>query len=406
MAVTAGSLPPDAPEVGHGATRETPGTMTDRQRILAILDRRPPDRIPWIPRLEIWHTARLATGTMPPEFAGLTLRQVERALGTGTPARAGRIFSIRRPGVETIVHREPNGSVLEYRTPLGSVFQRRVLTDTLKAVGIGESEVDYFLKDPRDYDVLEYLAEHTHYDPTYEEYLAYEREIGDDGYPMVSVGDCPFHHFLRQLAGYERSYFELADHPDRVERLVSLMTDLDRDRLWPVLEQSPARMLLHGVHHSSHMTPPPLYRRWIKPYYQALSARLHAVNKRLVMHADNDTRLILPDLKAAGYDMLECFATAPLTDTTVEEARAVLATDVIIWGGIPSVLLEPDSTPEADFEAYMDRLFRIIAPGDAFILGVADNVMPDGDIRRIARITQLVNARAAYPIPTSAAASG
>jgi hypothetical protein len=319
----------------------------------------------------------------------------------GTPARAGQIFAVRRSGVETVVHREPHGSVLEYRTPLGSVFQRRVLTDTLAAVGIGESEVDYFLKDTRDYDVLEYLAEHTFYDPTYEGYLAYEREIADDGYPMVSVGDCPFHHFLRLLAGYERSYLELADHPQRVERLVAVMTDLDHERLWPVLEQSPARMLLHGVHHSSHMTPPPLYRRWIKPYYQELSARLHAVDKRLVMHADNDTRLILGDLKDAGYDMLECFATAPLTDTTLEEARAVLGTDVIIWGGVPSVLLEPQSTPEDEFEHYMDALFRTIAPGDAFILGVADNVMPDADIRRIARITDLVNQRGAYPLPVT-----
>jgi uroporphyrinogen-III decarboxylase len=372
--------------------------MTDRERILAILDRRPPDRIPWIPRLLIWHTARVTTGTLPPEYRGLSLREVERALGVGTPAREGRIYRVERPGVETLVHRHGNESVLEYRTPYGAVRQRRVLTDTLAAVGIGESEVDYFLKRPEDYDILEYLAEHTHYHPTYEEYLAYEQSVGDDGYPMVAVGDCPFHHFLRQLAGYERSYLELADHPDRLERLLAVMTQVDRERQWPVIERSPARMLLHGVHFSSYMTPPPLFRRYIKPYYQELSARLHACDKRLVMHADNDTRLILQDLQEAGYDMLECFATAPLTQTTLEEARAVLGSDVIIWGGVPSVLLDPESTPQAEFEGYMDRLFRTIAPGDAFILGVADNVMPEADIRRIARITELVEQRGWYPI--------
>jgi uroporphyrinogen-III decarboxylase len=372
--------------------------MTDRERILAILDRRPPDRIPWIPRLQIWHTARVATSTLPPEHRGRSLREVERALGVGTPAREGRIYRVERPGVETLVHRQGNESVLEYLTPYGSVRQRRVLTETLAAVGIGESEVDYFLKRPEDYDVLEYLAEHTHYQPTYEEYLAYERAVGDDGYPMVAVGDCPFHHFLRQLAGYERAYLELADHPGRLERLLTIMTEVDRERQWPVIERSPARLLLHGVHLSSHMTPPPLFRRYIKPYYQELAARLHAANKRLVMHADNDTRLILQDLKEAGYDMLECFATAPLTQTTLEEARAVLGSDVIIWGGVPSVLLEPESTPQAAFEGYMDRLFRAIAPGDAFILGVADNVMPEADITRIARITELVEQRGWYPI--------
>ncbi|HEU5318997.1 MAG TPA: uroporphyrinogen decarboxylase family protein [Chloroflexota bacterium] len=375
------------------------GTMTDRERVLAVMERRPVDRIPWIPRLLIWHTARRTTGTMPPELAGMTLREVERALGVGTPARDGRVFRVEYDGgVEVRVERAGNESVLEYRTPVGTVRQRRVLPGTLAAVGIGESEVDYFLKVPEDYDALDYLAEHTRYVPTYDAYLAYEREVGDDGYPMVSAGDCPFHHFLRQLAGYERGYLELADRPERVERLVRVMTDVDRERLWPVLEQSPARLLLHGVHLSSQMTPPPYFRRFIAPYYRELSARLHAADRWLVMHADNDTRLILPDLKAAGFDLLECFATAPLTRTTLAEARAVLGTDVAIWGGVPSVLLEPDSTPEDEFERYMQELFDVIAPGDAFILGVSDNVMPEADITRIARITRLVAERGRYPV--------
>ena len=383
-----------------------PPEMTNRERILAIMEGRPPDRIPWIPRLQIWHTARLKTGTMPPQFAGLSLREVERALGVGTPAREGRVFRVEHDGgVEVQVHRSPGESVLEYRTPVGAVRQRRVLPDTLATVGIGESEVDYFIKSPRDYDALEYLAEHTRYIPTYEQYVAYEGEIGDDGYPLVAGGDCPFHHFLRQLAGYENGYLELADRPERVERLLRVMTDLDRERLWPVLEQSPARLLLHGVHHSSHMTPPPYYRRFIAPYYRELSARLHAAGKWLVMHADNDTRLILPDLKTAGYDLLECFATAPLTRTTLAEARAALGNDVALWGGVPSVLLEPDSTPDGEFEDAMHELFDVIAPGDRFILGVSDNVMPEADITRIARITELVAERGAYPVrprtPTS-----
>jgi uroporphyrinogen-III decarboxylase len=378
--------------------------MTNRERVLAVMDGRAPDRIPWIPRLLIWYTARQKTGMMPPAFAGLTLREVERALGVGTPAREGRVFKPVYEGVEVEVKRSGSESVLEYRTPVGTVRQRRVLPETLAVVGIGESEVDYFLKSPEDYDALEYLAEHTRYVPTYEAYLAYEREIGDDGYPMVAAGDCPFHHFLRQLAGYDRGYLELADRPERVGRLLALMTEMERDRLWPVLERSPARLLLHGVHFSSQMTPPPYFRRYIAPYYRELSARLHAAGKRLVMHADNDTRLILSDLKAADYDMLECFATAPLTQTTLAEARAVLGTEVAIWGGVPSVLLEPDSTPYDEFERYMHELFDVIAPGDRFILGVSDNVMPEADIGRIALITALVAERGAYPVRARAIA--
>ena len=46
----------------------------------------------------------------------------------------------------------------------------------------------------------------------------------------------------------------------------------------------------------------------------------------------------------------------------------------------------------------MDGLFRTAAPGDAFILGIADNAMPDSKIERIERITEIVGQRGVYPL--------
>lgn len=42
--------------------------------------------------------------------------------------------------------------------------------------------------------------------------------------------------------------------------------------------------------------------------------------------------------------------------------------------------------------------FRTVAPGDAFILGVADNVMPNAQLERLERITQMVEDWGHYPI--------
>ena len=72
-------------------------------------------------------------------------------------------------------------------------------------------------------------------------------------------------------------------------------------------------------------------------------------------------------------------------------------TKVIIWGGIPSVLL-CDPVTDAQFEDYMHDLFRTIAPGDAFILGVADNVMAEGILERVKRVTEWVEEYGRYPI--------
>ncbi len=64
---------------------------------------------------------------------------------------------------------------------------------------------------------------------------------------------------------------------------------------------------------------------------------------------------------------------------------------------MPSVILE-EAYSEAAFEAYMAEMFRTIAPGDAFILGIADNVMPTSLISRIKRITEMVEEYGIYPI--------
>jgi hypothetical protein len=64
---------------------------------------------------------------------------------------------------------------------------------------------------------------------------------------------------------------------------------------------------------------------------------------------------------------------------------------------VPSTILGDPVTDEA-FESYMLDLFRTIAPGDAFVLGVADNVMPDSKLERVERISDMVEAYGRYPI--------
>jgi hypothetical protein len=145
------------------------------------------------------------------------------------------------------------------------------------------------------------------------------------------------------------------------------------------------------------MTPPHMFRKYITPYYQEFSMLLHARGKSLAWHADDDSKDILGEVKTAGFDMSECFCTAPMVEVTLDEARTAWGNDVIIFGGIPSIILEP-TFPEAEFEAYMRNVFRVIAPGDAFIFGVADNVMPTSLIARVERVSDLVERHGRYPV--------
>lgn len=372
--------------------------MTDRERMLAVLQGDPIDRIPWIPRLLLWYNARKKRGTLPARYRDMSLREVERDMGIGTPARDGRVFSSRMSGVDVRTHDiDAMTRRTEYTTPVGVVSTVFRGSEDLRANGIADLQTEFMLKTVDDYPVVEYILEHTEYRPTYEEYAAYEEEVGDDGYPLVSCGDCPFHQWMRALVGYNDAYYHLADHANEVERLLHVMEDIDRSEVWPIVLDSPARLILHGVHLSSQMTPPPIFDAHITPYYQDFSACLHAMDKYLAMHADNDTTQILPHIERAGFDMVECFVTAPMVSTTLEMAREAWGTRVAIWGAIPSVILEDPYTDD-EFEEYVRGVFRDAAPGDALVLGVADNVMPDAKIERIRRVTEMVEEFGRYPI--------
>jgi hypothetical protein len=364
--------------------------VTNRERILKILDGQLPDQIPWIPRLSIWYQANRAAGTLPARYRGLSLREIERKAFGGTAARDGTIYRTVMDSIEIRTRQTGAGETIkQYITPVGQVSTRQ---RKMAHAGLHDAETEFVLKRREDYSVVQYMIEHTQYEPTYEQYSDYENAIGEEGYPIVNCGDCPFHYWMRALAGYNQAYFHLQDFSREVEQLVGTLTDCFQQRIWPHMENSPARLVMHGHHLSSQMTPPPLFNQYILPYYQELSPRLRRASKVLALHADADTRQIFRQIEQAGFGMVECFVTAPMVNTTLAEARQAWGDRMIIWGGVPSVILEEPYTDQ-QFETYIREALHAAGSGKALILGVSDNVMPGAKIQRIERISQLVKER-------------
>jgi hypothetical protein len=372
-------------------------SMTNRQRILAILDRRSPDRIPWIPRLELWYTAHKLRGDLPEKYQDWSLRQIERDLGMGTPAREGRVYRLQAHGVEVRSETRGEETVTEYHTPQGMVFTTSRYSTTLHRGGIAAAmQVGHLIRGPEDYAPVEWIIEHTEVLPAYDDYLAYDAEIGEDGLPMVYAAQEPMYHILQDLVGYNNAFFHLADYRPQVMHLYQLLMEQAR-QIQSIVLDSPARLILHGEHFDSQMTPPPFFQEYMLAYFQDYAERLHARGKSLVCHGDADTSLLLSLIKEAGFDMSECFVTAPMVKVTLAEARRAWGSQVAIWGGIPSVLL-CDPVTDEEFHRYLRELFRTIAPGDGFILGVADNVMAEARFERIKLVSEMVEQFGDYPI--------
>jgi len=55
--------------------------MTHRQRILKAFRGERVDKIPYVPRIDLWHNANELTGTLPERFRGLTVDEIHRKQG-------------------------------------------------------------------------------------------------------------------------------------------------------------------------------------------------------------------------------------------------------------------------------------------------------------------------------------
>jgi hypothetical protein len=106
---------------------------------------------------------------------------------------------------------------------------------------------------------------------------------------------------------------------------------------------------------------------------------------------------LIPFILETGVDVGECFSPAPMTSVTTAEVRKAWGDRVTVWGGVPSQLFLPEYSDE-EFDAYIISLFKEIAPGNNFIVGMGENLPFNGKIERVRRISELIDQYGTVPI--------
>jgi hypothetical protein len=308
----------------------------------------------------------------------------------GVSARQGVVF--RQQFDDTVqmeTRREGSRIIQTYHTRVGSLRRVSEYHPGDESIGISPRICEYPIKTLDDYRVFEAVASSLVFTPDDDAYLRYNAAIGDTGYPMVIIGPSPIHDLMIRWTGYESAYFHIADEPDVVRHAVRVAEDAYR-RMWPIVARSPCRLVMHGVNFDSRMIPPPFFREWFKPYLAGFNAAMHDAGKWTVFHGDGDMSLLLELMIETGFDVADCLACAPLTRMPLADAVKAWADRIVIWGGIPSPLLESDS-PEASFREHLDMIRQITNPR-SFIGGISDQAMPGSLYDRLALIVPLLNA--------------
>ena len=172
----------------------------------------------------------------------------------------------------------------------------------------------------------------------------------------------------------------LYDNPDLIDRLIQILDEQYMEIIRQVSELSVIYVEfpdnLDGM-----MTNPRLFEKYSLPYYQKYTSLLHDQGKKVGCHTDGNIKSLLSLLAQSGLDVCESFSPSPLTECTFEEAWDAWQNGPMIWGGIPSPILEEHSS-EGEFQEYVSRLLQTI--GDKpIILGVGDMVLGNNLIERV-----------------------
>jgi hypothetical protein len=220
----------------------------------------------------------------------------------------------------------------------------------------------------------------------YEKIVEDEALIGEHGLVVPLLYRIPFQQVLLEYVGEVPLFRALSQHASQVQRLLDV---LDRQMMAIIEEISSLDVPyvefpdnLHGP-----MTSPRLFNEYCLPMYQKYCDALHAQGKKVGSHMDGDMRPLLNLIPQSGLDVCESFSPSPLTRCSFEAAWNAWDKGPLIWGAIPSPILE-GWVCEPDFHAYMQNLFEKI--DRPLILGIVDLFMRHNSIERATSIASWI----------------
>lgn len=368
-------------------------TMTHKERILAVANGKTVDKLPFGARIDTWYNYHSAHGTLPDKYKGWSETDIIADQGAGAQKRFFSICKERYHDMEVVMKKDGNWETQEFITPVGTC-SIKLLWSTNEGPWLAYEQEKLF-KSAADYKVIKYILEHTepYFNPDYTK----ERELmGERGIVMTGAGLwSPAQRVMREIMGYAEFYEEMMDNPDEVEEMIEVMTELELKKV-KIAAESDIEIINLCANWSDDIHTP-VFRQYFTPYFKKANEIIHAAGKLSMAHIDGEMRRLLPLFEETGLNVGEAVTPAPQTDVTMAEFRKGLGKNVTIWGGISSIMFEPNYSDE-EFDNFVINLIKEMAPGNRFILGMADNLPFDGDINRIGRVVELIEKYGKLPI--------
>ena len=395
--------------------------MNYKERIYAGLTGGASDELPVCPRLDLWYNANKRKETLPREYRDATLFQIIEDLDIGYNTTIPDFRDKEKPEDEAFralglfqcndifyslsfdmdVRMKNLGDefITEYHTPHGTITTKSLHSEKMKEDGVTVSHIsEKAFKSASDYEALCYIFDSAVVTPRYDRISRMEEAVGDRGVPIgwVTSTASPMHFVQKQLMGFEQFFFEMFDHTEELERLTRAIGGME-DKIFNVMLEAPIDVYRMGGNYDSMMQNPPFFRDYITPNLKKRSRKLHEAGKVLTSHTDGENDGLLEEYLNCEIDMAESLCPAPMTRLSVRDIRKAFDGRIGIWGGIPSLMMLPESYTEKEYDAYLKDFFESIGDGNNMIISIADTVPPEADFNRIKKLIR--EAKNFGPVP-------
>lgn len=187
-------------------------------------------------------------------------------------------------------------------------------------------------------------------------------------------------HLCQFMRGYGEWLEDLLLAPEFAEGMLARVTDV-----WAAIADRALReagpyvdVVMYGDDvgtQSACLVRPELYRQVIKPYHRRMAETVKRHGKPILYHSCGSVYRLIPDLIDVGVDVLNPVQVTA-TDMDTGRLKREFGRDLGFWGGINTQQVLPLGTP-ADVRAEVRRRIDDLAPGGGYVLCAVHNVQPE-----------------------------
>ena len=384
--------------------------MSGRERILAALQGKPVDRIPFVPLIDTYSMLDMpahvqqamqsaaSEGYWQGMLAAIRVIGCDIMLRHVYVTKAASVaphlngFGSFKPPVFTSSRMEGSLLVENLETPIGTLTGTWGFTDMH---GWIPHPVKHLVTDHAELEIFAYAVEHLSLDmpeADYDNFILAEKTIGEAGIATTSFLNTPLMDLIETCWGLESTYFMLNDYPTEVEEILDRLHQVQR-LVVECIARSPAKVVIEYENTSSTLLSPKIFRRYCLPLLNEYADVLHSTNKIFLVHMCGKLKAFASDLASARFDGIADISPHPTGNFSLDEALSSLPGKVLTGGIDATTFIEPDLH---QVEAIISTLIKRIKPYAGVLLGSADTAPRGTPLETFRLIQHLVNTVGSY----------